>query len=59
MQLLDGKYQVPVATPNYVATVKGEGTELLWVKVFVVLWMWMTTDKVTDIYGAVGAIAED
>ena len=59
VQLLNGEYQVPVATPNNVASVEGEGAELLGVKVFIVLWMRVPTDVVTDIHRAVGAVAEN
>ncbi len=59
VQLLDGEYQVPVATPDDVAAVEGEGAELLGVKVFVVLRMRVPTDVVTDIHRAVGAVAEN
>ena len=59
MQLLDGEYQVPVATPDDVSAVEGEGAELFGVKVFVVLWMRVPTDVVADIHRAVGAVAEN
>lgn len=59
MQLFNGEYQVPVATPDDIATVKGEGAELFGVKVFVVLRMRVATDVVADIHGAVGAVAEN
>ncbi len=59
VQLLDGEYQVPVATPDDVAAVKGEGAELFGVKVFVVLRMRVPTDVVADIHRAVGAVAEN
>ena len=59
VQLLDGEYQVPVATPDDVAAVEGEGAELLGVKVFVVLRMRVPTDVVADIHRAVGAVAEN
>ena len=59
MQLLDGEYQVPVAAPDDVAAVEGEGAELLGIKVFVVLRMRVPTDVVADIHRAVGAVAEN
>ena len=59
MQLLDGEYQVPVATPDDVSAVEGEGAELLRVEIFVVLWMRVPTDVVADIHRAVGAVAEN
>ena len=59
VQLLDGEYQVPVATPDDVAAVEGEGAKLLGVKVFVVLRMRVSTDIVADIHRAVGAVAEN
>ena len=58
VQLFDGEYQVPVLAPDDVATVEGEGTELPGVKVFVVLRMWVATDEIANVYGAVGPIAE-
>ena len=59
VQLLDGEYQVPIATPDDVTAFEGEGAELLGIKVFVVLRMWVPTDVVTDIHRAVGAVAEN
>ena len=59
MQLLDGEYQVPVAPPDNVATVEGEGAELFGVKVLVVLRMRVATDVVTHIDRTVGAVAEN
>lgn len=59
VQLLNREYQVPVATPDDVATVKGESAELLGVKVFVVLRMRVPTDVVADIHRAVSAVAEN
>lgn len=59
VQLLNGEYQVPVATPDDVSAVEGEGAELLRVEIFVVLRMRVPTDVVADIHGAVGAVAEN
>ena len=59
VQLLNGEYQIPVATPDDVATIDGEGVELLGVKVFVILRMRVPTDVVADIHRAVGAVAEN
>ena len=59
MQLLDGEYQIPIATPDDVATVDGEGAELLGVKVFVILRMWVPADVVANIHRAIGAVAEN
>ena len=59
MQLFDGEYKVPIFAPHDVAAVDSEGAELLGVKVFVVLRMWMATDKIANVDGAVGAVAED
>ena len=59
VQLLDGEYQVPVAPPDDVAAVKGEGAEIFGVKVFVILRMRMTTDVVAHIDSTVGAVAEN
>lgn len=59
VQLLDGEYQVPVATPNDIAAVEGERAELLGVKVFVILRMQMPADIVSHVHRAVGAVAEN
>ena len=59
MQLLDGEYQIPIAIPDDVATVDGEGAELLGVKVFVILRMWVPADVVANIHRAIGAVAEN
>ena len=59
MELLDGEYQIPVAAPDNIASIEGEGAELLGVKVFVVLRMRVPTDVVADIHRAVGAVAEN
>ena len=59
MQLLDGEYQIPIATPDDVATVEGKGAEFLGVKVFVVLRMRVAADVVANIHRAIGAVAEN
>lgn len=59
VQLLDGEYQVPVATPDDIAAVEGERAELLGVKVFVILRMRMPADIVSHVHRAVGAVAEN
>ena len=59
MELLDGEYQIPVAAPDNIASIEGEGAELLGVKVFVVLRMRMTTDVVAHIDSTIGAVAEN
>lgn len=59
VQLLDGENQVPVAAPDDIAAVEGERAELLGVKVFVILRMWVPTDIVSHVHRAVGAIIEN
>ena len=59
VQLLNGEYQVPVATPDDVASVEGECAELLGIEVFVILRVRVSTDIVADIHCAVGAVAEN
>ena len=58
VQLLDGEYQIPVAAPDDVAAVEGERAEFLWVKVFVILRMWVPADIVSHVHRTVGAVAE-
>ena len=58
MQLLYGEDQIPVLAPHDVASFKGEGSELPGVKVFVVLQMRVTANKIADNDGAGGAVAE-
>jgi hypothetical protein len=58
VQLFNGEYQVPIATPYDIATVKGEGAKLLGVKVLIVLRVRMPTNEVADVNSAIGAVAE-
>ena len=51
MKLFNGKYQIPVLSPDDIAILKFELAELLFIKVFVVLWMGVTPDKRPNIDG--------
>ena len=59
MQLLDGEYQIPIFSPNDVAILQLKGVEQRFVKIFIVLRMWVTTDVVTDIHNARGIVVEE
>jgi len=58
IQLFYREYQVPVLSPNYVATVNGETAELTGVKIFVVLWVRVTANEVANINHSGGIVAE-
>ena len=59
MQLLNREYEVPIFAPNDIAILQLEGVEEFFVKILVVLGMWMTTDIVTDIHNARGVVVEE
>jgi len=52
------EYQVPVLTPDHIAIVNSETVEFTGVKIFVVLRMWMTADKISDINQLCCIVAE-
>ena len=58
MKLFNGEYQVPVLAPYNITILYLELAEMLFVKIFVVLGMGMTTDKVADVYRLRCVVAE-
>ena len=49
IELLDGKYQVPVLSPDDVTVFYLELSELALVKILIVLWVWILADKIANI----------
>ena len=58
MQLLDRKKQVQVFAPNNITILNGKTAEFKGIQVFVVLWMWMLANKITNIHNLNSIIAE-
>ena len=58
MKLLQREYQIPILAPYNVSVFYCKTAELLRVKVFIVLWMWMPTYEIADIYRLFGIVAE-
>ena len=58
MELLDGKNQVPIFAPNNIAILNGKAAEFTGIQIFVVLWMWMRTDKIANIHSLNSIVTE-
>ena len=58
MQLLDRKNQVPVFATNNITILNGKTAEFKGIQVFVVLWMWMRANKITNVHNLNSIVAE-
>ena len=58
MKLFDRENQVPIFTPYYISIFKSKAIKFSWVKILIVLRMWMTTNKITYIYGLYCIVTE-
>ena len=58
MKLFDGEHQIPILTPYYISIFNGETFEFTGIKIFIILRMWMLTNKVTHIHSLCGIVTE-
>jgi hypothetical protein len=58
VQLLDGKYQVPILTPNDITVFDSEAAEFAGIEVLIILRMRVATDKIAYIHSLRGIVAE-
>lgn len=59
MELLNGENQIPVFAPNYIPVFELEGVEEALIQVFVILWMGVTPDEVTNVHHFRGIVVEE
>lgn len=58
VQLFNREDEIPIFTPNYIAILDTKLTEMAWLKILVVLRMWMAADKTANVHNLCGVVTE-